>query len=120
MIHPKRFAPGDLLVLALVLVLSFFLFAAIQRAPAAGITVKLDGRPYGRWELKSSPDTVSIAGKMRIAFDRNGVRVLDAECPRRLCQHQGMVSRAGQSIICTPNRICVSLTGGEGVDAEVR
>ena len=36
-----------------------------------------------------------------------------ADCPDKLCVHQKAVSRDGESIICLPNKVVVSIEGGE-------
>ncbi len=35
----------------------------------------------------------------------------DASCPDHLCIHMGKISRAGQSIICLPNRVVIEIEG---------
>ena len=42
----------------------------------------------------------------------------EANCPDLLCVHQGKIRYTGQSIICLPNRLTVTVEGGEddGVD----
>ena len=45
----------------------------------------------------------------------------EANCPDLLCVRQGKIRYTGQSIICLPNRLTVTVEGGEsdGVDAAV-
>lgn len=40
------------------------------------------------------------------------VRVLHSDCPSQDCVHTGWVSRSGGQIICLPNRLVVTVTGG--------
>ena len=46
----------------------------------------------------------------------------EAGRPDKLCVKQGEISKAGESIICLPNRIIVSVEGGEesGIDATAK
>lgn len=39
------------------------------------------------------------------------IRVADADCPGKDCQHVGWIDEAGQQIICLPNRLIISLVG---------
>ena len=49
------------------------------------------------------------------------VRVRDADCPDRLCVRMGWVSRDGESIVCLPHKLVVTVRGGEaGPDAVSR
>ena len=40
------------------------------------------------------------------------VRVLHSDCPSQDCVHTGWVSRSGGQIICLPNRLVITVTGG--------
>ena len=40
------------------------------------------------------------------------VRVLHSGCPSQDCVHTGWVSRSGGQIICLPNRLVITVTGG--------
>ena len=37
----------------------------------------------------------------------------EADCPDRLCVRQGAVSRVGESIICLPHELVVTVEGEE-------
>ena len=39
------------------------------------------------------------------------VRVSESDCPNQDCVHSGAISRAGQSIVCLPARVAVTLEG---------
>ena len=41
----------------------------------------------------------------------------DADCPDKLCIHQGRIHKNGQWIICLPNRVAVTIEGA-AEDAE--
>lgn len=46
------------------------------------------------------------------------VRVSDSNCPGQDCVHTGAISRAGQSIVCLPAQVVISLVGAASdVDA---
>ena len=52
-------------------------------------------------------------GKNIIEILDGKVRMLDADCHDRLCVRQLWIEYDGQSIICLPNRITVTVTGGD-------
>ena len=37
----------------------------------------------------------------------------EANCPDLLCVHQKAISHQGETIVCLPNKIVVSVAGGE-------
>ena len=55
------------------------------------------------------------AGLMAIVLSKGNtaVRMIDAECPDKICVKTGAVSRSGQSIVCAPHKIVVTVTGGK-------
>lgn len=64
--------------------------------------------------------TVLVEGDyhLTILLDRNGVRVVESDCPGQDCVHTGTITRAGQSIVCLPEQVVVQLSGGgSGPDA---
>jgi len=67
--------------------------------------------------------TIRIAGDIGdsvIELASQGVRVVDAPCHGKYCVHSGLHRRAGEMIVCLPNRITVRIAGvraAGGVDA---
>ena len=57
-------------------------------------------------------------GTNEVHIENEGVYMAKAKCPDKLCVHQGRISKAGQSIICLPNKIIVEIVGKKSdVDA---
>jgi len=57
-------------------------------------------------------------GTNMVRIEPDGVYMENANCPDKLCVHQGKINRAGESIICLPNKIIVEITGKKSdVDA---
>ena len=49
------------------------------------------------------------------------VRVAEADCPDRLCVRQGWISWDGESIVCLPHKLVVTVRGtGRDLDAVAR
>lgn len=42
------------------------------------------------------------------------IRVINASCPDKICEKTGFIGSAGQTIICVPNRITVTVVGSDG------
>ena len=93
------------------------------------LTLGLGARPY--FAAKSAGElTISIAIVERcalsnyegstyesrgytltVAVENGAVRVSESDCPNQDCVHSGAISRAGQSIVCLPARVAVTLEG---------
>ena len=72
----------------------------------------------------SAPYRFTVTGENgctnEIELSPEGVRICSASCPDKLCVKQGKITKAGQSVICLPNRVSVYLTGEKAeVDAVV-
>ena len=64
--------------------------------------------------------TVTIDGDyhLEIQVDSGGVCVVHSDCPGQDCVHTGAISRAGQSIVCLPAQVVISLeSASSDVDA---
>lgn len=60
---------------------------------------------------KGSDDRDSDGNRLRI---QNGQAKMEwADCPDQLCVHQKAISRTGESIICLPNQVVVSVQGSK-------
>ncbi len=57
-------------------------------------------------------------GTNTVLLEKDGVRMTHARCPDKLCVHQGKITKAGESIVCLPNKIMIEIAGtNDKVDA---
>ena len=49
-----------------------------------------------------------------VTIDNGSVSVSEASCKNQVCVRHGSISHPGESIVCLPNRLIVSIEGGEG------
>ncbi|OQB23768.1 MAG: hypothetical protein BWY11_01652 [Firmicutes bacterium ADurb.Bin182] len=107
---------GDILIIALVLLLSFGIFLFI---PKGGDTVVItqNGKEIYRGKLTEDNDIiVPDAGVIRI---KNGKAfMLEADCPDKTCINMG-VATAAKPVVCMPNGIIISVEGKTDIDAVV-
>jgi hypothetical protein len=117
----KRFAAGDIFIILVLLSAAAVSFHYLAFSPAKKVKITLAGTPYGQWSLPVKPETLSIQNLMKVEMNPTGVRVIESCCERQICNHQGAISKAGQSIVCVPNRIVIELSGSdETTDAIVK
>lgn len=48
---------------------------------------------------------------LTLELSKEGVRVVETSCPGEDCRHMGTISKAGQQIVCLPNRTVAALNG---------
>ncbi|MBN2379349.1 NusG domain II-containing protein [candidate division WOR-3 bacterium] len=56
-------------------------------------------------------------GETKLRIDDKHVWIIDAPCPNKLCMKQGKIKRPGESLVCLPNRIVITIEGQSAVDA---
>lgn len=104
---------GSILAVALALLL----VVELTRQEGAYVLVRVDGQECGKYYL-SETGTYELNGGTNILVIENGVAYLkDANCPDKLCVHQGKISMTNQVITCLPNKLTVTVYGAqESVD----
>ena len=105
-----------LLVAAAAAALLFFLRPAESNFLTASIV--LDGETIGTYDLTGLTEPVTLTVDqadypLTIRLELGRVCIGESACPSQDCVHTGWISRAGEQIICLPNRLVISLTGGQ-------
>lgn len=102
---------GVLIVVLLAAALFAFLFLR-TRAPGEVVRVYRENTCVAQYPLHTD-GTYVLAGGGNVLCVREGVAYMEsARCPDRLCVRRGGICRAGESIVCLPNRIVVEIAGG--------
>ena len=86
-------------------------------------TVVLEGETIARYDLSAlaGPEELEVEGAaypITIQAEPGRIRILESGCPGQDCVHTGWASQAGQQIICLPNRLVISLSGGASDDID--
>ena len=115
----KWITRADLFVLLGVLVCVSVLFFCV-RPKAAGdrVSVYVGNALVAAFPLSDAPatyDVVTEKGALTLGFDGDGAFVLRSDCPDDVCVRTGHVSCAGESIVCVPLGVCITVEGG-GLD----
>ncbi len=114
----KLLFDAGLILFFLLTALALYLGLAAGRESGGWAVVRVDGEVAGRYSL-SENGTYPLNGGSNILVIEDGQAWLsDADCPDKLCVQQGRVRYTGQVITCLPNRLTVTIEGGEdsGVD----
>ena len=136
--NSPKLTPGkyDLIVVAAVLALAALLGVRfwLPSEPESGTplaVVEIDGAEVDRFALAQAAEetrtytnngvtltvapcaTVKRDAQTRTQTQTVGVRVVSSDCPTQDCVHTGQISRAGQSIVCLPAHIVITLAGAD-------
>lgn len=78
------------------------------------VVVMVDGETYGTYDLNED-QTISINhGSNILKIQDKEAKIIEADCPDKLCVHQSPISKSNQSIICLPNKLVVKIVAGHG------
>lgn len=78
----------------------------------AVVLVTVKGGDFGSYRL-SEDQTVDIDGKNTLVIKDGTARMEEADCPDQICVHHREINRNGESIICLPNQVVVSVKSSE-------
>ena len=115
----------------LYLVLSLLLLAAalhfyLTTRPASGqisFQIQQDDRIVQTIKHSALTNTGQFSvrtgnGNVHIEIDpAKGARIIESPCPDKLCMHQGYINKSGQTILCLPEKVLVTVVS-EGKDGE--
>ncbi|MCS4505559.1 NusG domain II-containing protein [Arhodomonas aquaeolei] len=111
---------GVIVCLAVILVAALHAGLTPSTANATHAEIWVGGAHHRRVALEGESElTVHGAlGETRIAVRDGRIRVLDSPGRRKLCVHAGWLARPGETAVCLPNRVTVTVEGdGPGLDA---
>ncbi len=111
-----------ILIAALMLLggaLAVFLYAT--RQDGGYVSVQMDGQTV--MELPLDEDTQILLGEggeftNLLVIESGAARVAEANCPDQICVNHGAIRYEGESIVCLPHRLVVSIEGGPGNDID--
>lgn len=114
---------ADLILVVALLLLAGVLYLTLNanRQEGGVVVVRVNGVETERHSL-ALDGTFPLNGGTNILVIRDGQAWLsEADCPDLLCVRQGKIHYTGQVITCLPNRLTVTVEGGEsdGVDLVV-
>lgn len=106
---------GDrlLIVLYILGIAGSAVVAAHLSVPGVSALVTVDGRPALKLDL-SQNQTVTVygsSGEADVHVEGGGVSIGRSTCPNKVCVRTGRISRAGEVILCAPNRILIRILG---------
>lgn len=78
--------------------------------------VILDGKCVREINLDEVEDafefTVNGDGNNIVQVEKDRIRIIEADCPDKICVNQGWISNGFVPIVCLPNRLVVEIING--------
>jgi hypothetical protein len=117
----KLFKRSDIIFTVAIAAAALIIWGLFAAAPLGErAVIMLDGKQIA--SLWLDEDTIyTVRGEYTNVLEvKDGVIfVWESDCPNQICVKEGAISKSGQAIVCAPNKMTVTITGGEegGVDA---
>ncbi len=106
-----------LLAVALIIWLVMKLFVNIQPGQ---VVITVNGEHFGSYDINMNT-RVEVGDHNTVIIENGRVWMEYANCPDGLCINQGKIAESGQTIICLPNKVMVTIEGEDGeLDAVVQ
>jgi hypothetical protein len=123
---------GDKILISLGVAATVLIWAGLRYLPDRSselvAVVRINGQEVARLPVGSetlSQTTIAVPqGEATIEHGQGKVRVMPLDhdvCPNEICWRTGWISYPGQSIVCVPNRMVITLEGtGQEIDSVAR
>ena len=114
-----RFAKRDILLLAVILAVFLIIFGVYRLTHAqtgAVAVITVDGEEYGRYSLEEDqtiPILIDGEETNRLIIQDHEADMISADCPDQLCVHEKAISKNGETIVCLPNEVVVTVESDE-------
>lgn len=106
----------DALVLVCLLAVILVLFLVLRPKTAGdSVSVYVGNTLHAEFSLSNAPDSYTVTtekGSLVLCFEDGAVFAESADCPDGVCVRTGSISKRGESIVCVPLGICVTVEGG--------
>lgn len=105
----------DLLLIALLLLMTGLLYLAFGRTKETGAfaVVRVEGTIVARYSLDEDGVYPLNGGTNVLAIEDGYAWMQEADCPDHVCMLMGKINKTGQVITCLPNLLTVTIEGGE-------
>ncbi len=104
---------GDKLLIGAILVVGFLSLYVVNQLknPGAILRIEVEGKTTHVLELNQS-QTIEVTGpigRTSVEIKHGNARVNYSDCPEKICVNTGKIHRAGDLIVCVPNKVVVAI-----------
>lgn len=111
-----------ILITAIIIFALFFYFIYSNMFTSSGnVEIMYNGKTVETHQLtENTVFSVNYAPNVKIEIKDGKVKVISSDCPDKVCVNTGTISKAGQTIVCLPNKLTVRIIpDGSGPDTAI-
>lgn len=107
----------DILLISVIIAIALLFFLFIHffiKKEGSMVVIKINGAIQYKGSIHEGKELVVNGyqgGSNRIVIQDGYVYMADADCPDKLCEHMGKISKTGENIVCMPHRVVVEIVG---------
>lgn len=103
------------LILVLIAVVSFVCIRFFVEGKGKYVKVYVNNKLTKTFDLNKDREYFieTKVGYNLLIIKNNKVRILDADCPNKICVNKGYISKNEESIICLPHHVVVTVESDE-------
>lgn len=115
----KVLGKRDIILAAAILLIAAAVFgfnSFLHRAPAVTAQITVDGQVAETLDLSKDTEltiTGAGGGTNHLIVKDGEIWCSEASCPDKVCVHQGKKHLNSDTIVCLPNKMIVTITGGD-------
>lgn len=110
----KKLIRNDFILIALIVIIAVISFLAFKITQKSGVcvAVSVDGETIAEYPLNKDlkKDIITDYGKNVLVIKNGEAYVLEADCPDKICAGHRAVSKTGESIVCLPHKLVLSIS----------
>jgi hypothetical protein len=122
------FKKWDIILLAFLTILSFipaiiFGVTSNRNYNSTYAEITIEGKLYKKVPLSDNMGEEELNIKTEYGYnlikikDRS-VAIIDADCPDKICEGPGFISKPGQSLVCLPHKMMVEIKGYDNTNSD--
>lgn len=116
----KKTLKNDIILVSVILLLAVIIFAVFKITMKNGdyVVVSVSGVEEMRFSLYENREVEIISGQNGeytniLVIEDNKAYMLQADCPDGICVEHKAISKTGETIVCLPHKVVISIEAGE-------
>ena len=119
----------DIGLIVLLICLSFipegiFIMSGAKASPQLNAVIQVDGEVYKTIQLTthSGTDTFTVQtkkGHNHVIVKDQSIAIDEADCPDKVCVHEGFISQPGQTIACLPHKVIIEVKSADSSEPDI-
>ena len=117
----RTFKPSDIViaVITAALLAAVLIFRSIAEPNGSLAAVFFNGEQIASLSLGTDGVYPFDEYGVTVEVTNRSVRVINSDCPDKICEKTGFISSSAQTIVCLPNRISVRIIGNTDSNIDV-